>query len=593
MTNRIWLAAALGVAVHLGVFAQPAVEIDPNTASTGSIASPAPVSPGRTNNAVQPDTAQPGANQPGQIPQNPAQTNPSGTNVQLRTDPDGAPLTLQNQQSAEVNSLAELDAESRKLGDWIKQGLATLPANAKIRLGQFLLNGNETDLGAYWRNQLSSVLSSMQDRKFVILTDPNAQTDYTLTGEIMRIGNTLRLYTRLTRTADSALITTWALDLALTPFIESLIGGPQSGSSGSSSSVRPDAYEPDSRQNPLKTDPNGPEIQRTLHDNDEDWFEIQTPENGTLTLETTGSMDTFIELYDGSSPNSSRIANDDDGGDRLNARIEYFAEAGKTYLAKVRGLGGDTGSYGFKPGFTPMPPDSTEPNNDRETATTIELNAPVSGSFQSSDDEDWYVLTIPDGGGYLVVLTEGRMDTIITVYNAEGAELAEDDDSGSGLNARSSVLVPGGTVYIRVREVDGDRGAYTLRTQVREPGVSDAFEPDDTRETAKAIAPGAEQSRTFTAADDADWAKFTVAEPGVYEIRAYAAEGDLDTYIELYDSEGEFIDDDDDGGDDYDARLRVRLDPGTYFILITTLDDDPLEDNAYTLSVSEEEDEGM
>jgi hypothetical protein len=503
------------------------------------------------------------------------------------------PLVLPAGEPSQINSLAELDAESRKLGDWIRQGLAGLPAGARIRLGDFLFNNQETDLGLYWRNQLSSLLSSMKDRKFVILTDPAAPADFTLTGEIMRIGGVLRLYTRLTQVETSGVIASWILDAASTAFIESLIGGEGRDSEYAGSDIRPDSYEPDSRQNPVRANLNGQEIPRTLHPNDEDWFSLQVPDNGELALETKGTMDTFLELYEGTSPEARRIASDDDSGAGLNGKIEYFAEAGKTYLAKVRGLGGDTGSYTFSSTFTPMPQDASEPNDTRETAAKIPLGEDLESSFQSEKDEDWYQVEIPDAGGFLIVTTEGSLDTLITLYDAEGAPLAEDDDSGRGLNARASALVPGGTLYIRILEVDGDRGRYTLKTQVRAPGEADAFEPDNTKERAHQITPGEPQGRTFTTAEDEDWAVFTIVKPGLYEIRALGEDPALDTYLELYDAEGEYIDDNDDGGDNYDALIQVELEPGTYFLLITTLDEDPLDNNAYTLSVSPSEEEGM
>lgn len=40
------------------------------------------------------------------------------------------------------------------------------------------------------------------------------------------------------------------------------------------------------------------------------------------------------------------------------------------------------------------------------------------------------------------------------------------------------------------------------------------------------------------------------------------------------------------GGERFDTHLIVQLEPGTYFIAICTLDDDPLDNNAYTLRVS-------
>jgi hypothetical protein len=589
-TRSLVLSGLLGLFVSVVMYAQPAIDVDAQRRMfqpSNDTETTAAVNGAGSETETTSDTQQENAETDTPAPVSGVDGETEGTpNTQQENSGIDMPLTLQTQEPAQVNSLAELDAENQKLSNWIRQGLGSLPNGARIRLGPFLMNGEEPTLGIYWRNQLSSILSSMQHRNFVIITDTTSQGDYALSGEIMRIGNVLRLYTRLVKYDDTSLITTWIVDLLVTPFIEELIGISGGGSGSAASGVSRDRYETDSRENPLSAAIGSPEISRTLHDGDEDWFSIYIETNGTLILETTGSMDTYMELYDGSSHSSSRLASNDDGGNNLNARIEYFVEAGKTYIAKVRGLGGDTGAYGFNIMFNAMPVDPAEPNDTQEQSTPIELEIPLEASFHSSTDEDWYSLDIPEDGGFLTVYTEGRLDTRVTLYDTEGTVLADDDDSGSGLNARVSVQTASGTVYIRVREIDGDRGSYTLYTQLREPGHSDEFEPDNTPETAGALETGVLQERTLTSAEDEDWVMFTVTEAGLYDIRTIAADQRLDTYIELYDENKEYLTDDDDSGENYDAYLQVQLEPGTYFIVIRTLDDDPLDNNAYTLSVA-------
>ncbi|GHT61767.1 hypothetical protein FACS1894109_20520 [Spirochaetia bacterium] len=62
-------------------------------------------------------------------------------------------------------------------------------------------------------------------------------------------------------------------------------------------------------------------------------------------------------------------------------------------------------------------------------------------------------------------------------------------------------------------------------------------------------------------------------------------ESQLDTIITIYQGNEE-IAEDDDSGDNYDARIGQRLEPGTYHLKITCLGDDHPEDNRYTLRVS-------
>jgi hypothetical protein len=560
------------------MYAQPAVEVDLPNRTT----------PGDTPPVTAQETAPAKAEGAGAAAQS-----PFDALKRLDELPPLANLPALEQEAAnplaapQADTLEQLDRENQKLIRQVLHGLGNLPAGSRVRLNRFLLDSLESPLGAYWRNQLSSALSSAPDRSFLVINEPEAQSDYTLTGEFMRIGPVLRIYTRLTKLTDSSLAAAWYLDIPLTPFVENLLPRPAGAAAqAGTGEVRPDSYEPDSRSSPVRVQIGGAALSRTIHQGDEDWFRIQSESAGTLILETTGSMDTYMELYDGGADSGNRLTSNDDGGANGNARIEYMAEAGKPYTAKVRGLGNETGAYGFTAAFTPMPVDADEPNEAREQATEIQLNTGREASFHTASDTDWYKAAIPEGGGHLLVYTEGRMDTRITVYNGEGAVMFDDDDSGTRLNAKISAPVSGGVLYIKVVELDGQRGAYTLHTALRAPGRIDQYEDDNTIENAKPLEIGGRQQRTFTTAADIDWVKLTVAERGVYEIRAVSAERSLDTYLELIDEHEAYIAEDDDGGENFDACLRTALEPGVYFIMVRTLDDDPLDNNSYTLSIA-------
>ncbi len=73
---------------------------------------------------------------------------------------------------------------------------------------------------------------------------------------------------------------------------------------------------------------------------DVDYFRVRVPQAGTLTVETTGAMDTVGTLWRG----SEEITTDDDGGDGYNFRLVAPVAAG-TYVVAVRGYGASTGQY--------------------------------------------------------------------------------------------------------------------------------------------------------------------------------------------------------------------------------------------------------
>ena len=102
-----------------------------------------------------------------------------------------------------------------------------------------------------------------------------------------------------------------------------------------------------------------------LREGEEQWFSVRPSGQGFLVVETSGDTDTVLEAYDDS---RSLIAENDDGGDDSNARLEVFAEAGKTYLFKLKCYEDEEGGpYRIRASFETIPPD-TERNMERTRA---------------------------------------------------------------------------------------------------------------------------------------------------------------------------------------------------------------------------------
>jgi hypothetical protein len=522
-----------------------------------------------------------------------AQTEPTRPVLPQNTE------ALETSAPVRVTDAAALDAEITRVTAILAQKLNTLPARSRVKLAPFLLSIDQpSTLGTYWGTQIASILANGANQQFTVIADPQADADYTLYGTLFVLGDTLRIFTWLAKVDDSTLIQVWITNFTLTPFIQNLLGisvanmppvaGTPSAAPSDSAQENQDQYEPDSMDAPLRH----PEllgetwIPRSLHRNDEDFFVITAPNDCVMIFETDGRVDTIMELFDAET--GELLADDDDGGRSTNALIKYDVEAGKTYIVKVYGYDGETGSYRFHIAIESPVVDTAEPNDSMEQATLISVGEDVEAIFNSSSDVDWYRVDVVPSNAYLLISTRGNMDTFIRIYDADGTELDEDDDSGSQGNAFISVDISKyKVIYIRVAEFDNKRGAYTLHTELMQAGAVDSYEPDDDLENSKEIAVGESQERTFTIAEDVDNVRLTITEAGIYEIRAVAADGELDSCIGLFDIETEeYLDEDDDGGDNYDASLRIELEPGEYLISVFCLDDDPLANNAYTLSVT-------
>jgi hypothetical protein len=257
------------------------------------------------------------------------------------------------------------------------------------------------------------------------------------------------------------------------------------------------------------------------------------------------------------------------------------------YLAEM--LSGGGGSGGSSQGGSR---DSYEPDSqDNPLSVTIASQADgplINRTLHNGGDEDFFLL-VPETDGPLVMETTGNIDTYLEFYDASSMEqVSTNDDGGSGNNARIRYNVRAGNRYIaKVRGYSSsETGSYGFRAYIIEQVRlnPDEYEDDNEFTAAKDISIGASQERTFHSGGDIDWIRFQVERPGRYVIRARGLRSNrLDTYIELYDSGNNYIDDNDDGGEDLDSRLSVQLQSGTYYIKAECLNDEP--DQPYVISV--------
>ncbi len=307
---------------------------------------------------------------------------------------------------------------------------------------------------------------------------------------------------------------------------------------------------------------------------DVDWYAVRAVdvpyvEDGEvmLTIQTSGSTDTYIELY-GPDDVYSLIAENDDYRDG-NARVTVPVDAGATYYAAVRGFAdSSTGPYALETSYYVAQLDPFEPDNTMENATPIALGEHATGhTLVPSDDVDWYVVdvnTLPEP--FIISFrTQGELDTVIELYDEFGSLIGSDDDSGGNGNANLLHLVNAPqTFYVLVRTFSGSaEGPYALSV-TRDQSEPDAYEPDNEPESAGPIEINElPQERTFLSSGDVDWLVFDLPETATVVAETY---GDADSYLRLYNEQLSLIAEDDDSGDGFNAQIRRPLSPGRYYI---------------------------
>jgi hypothetical protein len=297
---------------------------------------------------------------------------------------------------------------------------------------------------------------------------------------------------------------------------------------------------------------------------DRDWYRIDLAEGQALRIGLTGSElgdalgDPYLVLY---GPDGGERARDDDGGEGLNSWMEYQATVAGPHYLEVRGFIDDAaGRYAISvtPGEIGASPDGAEylqPGFEGRTSMIGEAG-----------DSDWFIVEMIEGRPYRFNLdgVEGELaDPVLTLYDGEGNQVAQDDDGGIGLNSYLTFASPtGGSYFAAASSYDGGTGRYTLR--VTDTDVPGHIYTDEALDSASD-----ERVSRIDMEGDLDYFRIEL-EGGVrYQIDvAGTGEHPLpDPFLVITDDQNNRVAGDDDGGPGLDARLRFTPEnSGVYFI---------------------------
>ena len=278
---------------------------------------------------------------------------------------------------------------------------------------------------------------------------------------------------------------------------------------------------------------------------DEQWYSVRPTETGLVTVETSGDTDTYLEAFDAS---RTLIGENDDGGDEYNARLEILAEAGKTYLFKLKSYDeSESGPYQIRASFSSI----------RE----LSFGTWVSGALPK-EEAQWFSVR-PSGAGHVIVETSGALDTCLEAFDAAGLAIGEDDDGGDEYNARLEIFVEEGKLYrFKLSDYEEDGGSYRIRASF-EPLPPDT-ERNTERSRAIPIKLGEPVPVFLRLPSESRWYRYDI--PREKTLFVVQTRGNMDTSLILYDAQGKLIEEDDDSGEDNNALISERLGPGTVYI---------------------------
>jgi hypothetical protein len=298
---------------------------------------------------------------------------------------------------------------------------------------------------------------------------------------------------------------------------------------------------------------------------DKDWFRLNLIESQGLRISVTSLEgggealgDPYIAIY---GPNGEQVATDDDGGEGLNAWLEYTAATAGAYYLEVRGFVEEAGAGRYAIQIT-----GGEVGASADTSEFINtIGEGRSSTISGPGDADWWGVSLVEGRPYRFYLdsNDGTLDPMLRLYDQNGAEVASDDDGGSGTNSYLSFISTTGGVYYLGASAFGDQGAgaYTLRISDTDvPGMNSdeylATEGDD--RISRIDMPGDLDGYSIMLEAGANY---------TIEVKGHGEDPLTDPFVAILNSGGERVTSDDDSGDGLDARLRFSPSETDQFLI--------------------------
>ncbi|NBS91058.1 hypothetical protein EBS67_13835, partial [bacterium] len=186
----------------------------------------------------------------------------------------------------------------------------------------------------------------------------------------------------------------------------------------------------------------------------------------TMNAISNSGVDTFLTIY-----NSEfiEIAHDDDSGSGLNSLASISVNANAIYYIKATAYGSDTGAYRIS--ATNSVNQNTSPGASFATAINLTRAAPITGTISTAYEADYYKYLATATGGVTFEMTATSnpgVDTFLTIYNSNFIEIAQDDDSGTGLNSLVSISVSANAIYyLKATAYGSGTGAYQVSATVQ------------------------------------------------------------------------------------------------------------------------------
>lgn len=302
---------------------------------------------------------------------------------------------------------------------------------------------------------------------------------------------------------------------------------------------------------------------------DRDAYRVRLTEGESYRFTLVGAGDNpvgdpYLRLLDAA---GEEIAADDDGGGELNSYLEFTAPTTGNYYIQAGAF-----ADAYEGGYTLTARAGDIPADASTDAALSPGGDYREGVLAPAGDRDWYRVDLSEGQAMRVYLASASSsdaldDPYLVLYGPDGSEVARDDDSGDGLNALlEHQATATGPHYVEVRGFgDMASGRYAVTVIPGEIG--------DNADTADYLMAGGEGRVSVIGGDgDVDWFTVEMVEGRPYRFGVQGVEPNplVDPMLTLYDSRGNQVLADDDGGTGFNAYLSyTSVTGGPHFVAVS------------------------
>jgi hypothetical protein len=259
--------------------------------------------------------------------------------------------------------------------------------------------------------------------------------------------------------------------------------------------------------------------------------------NFAMTAISNSGVDTFLTIYNS---NFIEIARNDDSNGTRNSFVSVNVNANAIYFIKATAYGSGTGAYRISANNSDN--QNTVPGASFATAINLTSTTPIAGTISTALEAGYYKYLGTATGSVnfeMTAINNSGIDTYLTIYNSDFIEIAQDDDSGIGLNSLVSISVNANAIYyIKATAYGSGTGDYRVEATVQ-TNDDVGGNLDATATLLSFTGNVASQSKTIGAAMDFDVFRLTADVEGVFEIAVTPTNGSaLAPVIEVIGNDG-------------------------------------------------------